>query len=170
VTLEQIFIFESLVQHEWTILQNFRGNVSTDDSMQMKNFLTLYREILLNEPLQMKEIHKHVPRWSSNVMMDESDDADTTPITTNSIRARNVRSTLTFDIGDREIVMKLYFVKSDYHRNLIKGSIHAQRCKIMIWKRMQPSVHSFFFLVRKEIPTYPKDHYDTYDSNRVNME
>jgi hypothetical protein len=102
--------------------------------------------------------------------MDESDDVDTTPITTNSIRARKVRSTLTFDIGDREIVMKCYFVESDYHRNLIKGSIHAQRRKIMIWKRMQPSVHSFFFLVRKEIPTYPKYHYDTSNSDRVNME
>jgi hypothetical protein len=51
--------------------------------------------------------------------MDESDDVDTTPITTNSIRARKVRSTLTFDIGDREIVMKRYFVESDYRRNLI---------------------------------------------------
>nr|YP_009913499.1 Ycf1 [Picea mariana]QLJ93365.1 Ycf1 [Picea mariana] len=170
VTSEQIFLFESLAQHEWTILRNFRGNVSTDDSTQTKDFLTLYREILLNEPLQMKEIQKHVPRWSSNVTMDESDDVDTTPITTNSIRARKVRSTLTFDIGDREIVMKRYFVESDYRRNLIKGSIRAQRRKIMIWKRMQPNVHSFFFLVRKEIPTYPKDHYDTSDSDRVNME
>jgi hypothetical protein len=170
VTSEQIFLFESLAQHEWTILRNFRGNVSTNDSTQTKYFLTLYREILLNEPLQMKEIQKHVPRWSSNVTMDESDDVDTTPITTNSIHARKVRSTLTFDIGDKEIVMKRYFFESDYRRNLIKGSIRAQRCKIMIWKRMQPNVHSFFFLVRKEIPTYPKDHYDTSDSDRVNME
>jgi hypothetical protein len=67
--------------------------------MQSKDFLTLYREILLNEPLQMKEIQK--PRWSSNVTTDESDDVDTTPITTNSIHAIKVRSTLTFDIGDR---------------------------------------------------------------------
>jgi hypothetical protein len=69
--------------------------------MQTKDFLTLYREIVLNEPLQMKDIQKHVPRWSCNVTMDESDDVDTTPITTNSICARKVRSTLTFDIGDR---------------------------------------------------------------------
>jgi hypothetical protein len=170
VTSEHIFLFESLGQHEWTILRNFRGNVSTNDSMQTKDFLTLYREILLNEPLQMKEIQKHVPRWSSNVTMDESDDVDTTPITTNIIRERKVRSTLTFDIEDGEKVMKRYFVKSYYRRNLIKGSIRSQRRKIMIWKRMQPNVHSFFFLVRKEIPTYPKDHYDTSDSDRVNME
>jgi hypothetical protein len=102
--------------------------------------------------------------------MDESDDVDTTPITTNRIRERKVISTLNFDIGDKEIVMKRYFVESDYRRNLIKGSIRAQRCKIMIWKRMQLNVHSFFFLVIKEIPTYPKDHYDTSDSDRVNME
>jgi hypothetical protein len=61
VTLEQIFLFESLEQYEWTILRNFCGNVSMDDSTQTKYFLTLYREILLNEPLQMKEIQKHVP-------------------------------------------------------------------------------------------------------------
>jgi hypothetical protein len=70
-----------------------------DDSMQTKYFLTLYREILLNEPLQMKEIHKHVPRWSYNVTMDESDNVDTTPITTNRIHARKVRSTLTLILG-----------------------------------------------------------------------
>jgi hypothetical protein len=102
--------------------------------------------------------------------MDESDDVDTTPITTNIIRARKMRSTLTFDIGDREIVMKHYFVESDYRRNLIKGSIHAQRRKIMIWKRMQSNVHSFFFLVRKEIPTYPEYHYSSSNSDIVNME
>jgi hypothetical protein len=32
-------------------------------------------------PNQLGEIYKHVPRWSSNVTMDESYDVDTTVIT-----------------------------------------------------------------------------------------
>nr|YP_009268445.1 hypothetical protein [Pseudolarix amabilis]BAV19351.1 hypothetical protein [Pseudolarix amabilis] len=169
VTSKQIFLFESLAQHEWTILRKFRENLSTDDSTQTKDFLTLYREILLNEPLQFREIRKHVPRWSSGSMMVEYDDLSTGLTTTSRIRPRKVRSTLTFDLGQRQIVLKRYFVESDYRRNLIRGSIRAQRRKIMIWKRIQPNVHSFFFLVRMEVPTYPKDYYDTSDSDRVNM-
>nr|WNV61322.1 hypothetical protein [Tsuga diversifolia] len=166
VTSEQIFFFESLAQHEWTILRKFRGNVSTDDSTQKKDFLTLYKEILLNEPLQIREIRKHVPRWSSGLMMDEYDDL-TSPLTTTSrIRSRKVRSTLTFNFGQSQsqVVMKRYFDESDYRRSLIRGSIRAQRRKIMIWKRIQPNAHSFFFLVRMEIPDDPKDYYDTSDS------
>nr|ULF47626.1 Ycf1 protein [Cathaya argyrophylla] len=169
VTSAQI-LFESLAQHEWTILRNFRGNVSTDDSTQTKDFLTLYKEILLNKPLQIREIRKHVPRWSSNVTMDESDDVDTTPITTNSIRARKVRSTLTFDIGEIQVVKKRYSLDSDFRRNLIRGSMRARRRKVMICKRIQPNAHSPFFFVRMELPTCPKDYYDTSDSDRVNME
>ena len=166
VTSEQIFFFESLAQHEWTILRKFRGNVSTDDSTQKKDFITLYKEILLNEPLQIREIRKHVPRWSSGLMMDEYDDL-TSPLTTTSrIRSRKVRSTLTFNFGQSQgqVVMKRYFDESDYRRSLIRGSIRAQRRKIMIWKRIQPNAHSFFFLVRMEIPDDPKDYYDTSDS------
>ena len=169
-TTEQIFLFESLAQHEWTILRNCRGNVSTDDSTQTKDFLTLYKEILSNEPLQIREIRKHVPRWSSGLMLGEYDDLTITLTTTNMIRPRKVRSTLTFGVGQRQIILNRYFAESDYRRNLIRGSIRAQRRKIMIWKRIQPNVHSLFFLVRMEIPTYPKDYYDTSDSDRVNME
>nr|ASS30762.1 hypothetical protein [Larix potaninii var. australis] len=168
VTSEQIFLFESLAQHEWTILRNFRGNVSTDDSTQTKDFITLYNEILLNELLQIIEIPKHVPRFSSGLMIGEYDDGSTTEPTENRIRPRKVRSTLTFSLGERQIVMKRYFEETDYRRNLIRGSIRAQRRKIMIWKRMQPNAHSFFFLVRMEIPAYPKDYYDMSNSDRVN--
>ena len=168
VTSEQILLFESLAQHEWTILRNFRGNVSTDDSTQTKDFITLYREILLNEPLQIREIQKHVPRFSSGLMIGEYDDGSTPEPTANRIRPRKVRSTLTFDLGQRQIVMKRHFEESDYRRNLIRGSIRAQRRKIMIWKRIQPNAHSFFFLVRMEIPAYPKDYYDMSNSDRGN--
>nr|YP_010161219.1 hypothetical protein K4020_pgp008 [Abies fabri]QRH16967.1 hypothetical protein [Abies fabri]QRH18896.1 hypothetical protein [Abies fabri] len=170
VTSEQNLLFESLAQHEWTILRKFRGNVSTDDSTQTKDFITLYREILLKEPLQIREIRKHVPRWSSGLMMGDYDELTAVLATTNRVRSRKVRSTLTFRLGQRKIVMKRYFPESDYRRSLIVGSIRAQRRKIMIWKGIQPNVHSFFFLVRMEIPTYPKDYYDTPDSDRVYTE
>nr|YP_009535635.1 Ycf1 [Pinus aristata]AYI69436.1 Ycf1 [Pinus aristata] len=173
-TTEHIFLFESLAQHEWTILRNFRGNVSTDDSTQTKDFIDLYGEILLNEPLQFREIKKHLPRWSSGFMMGERVNADinigSIQIPTNRIRTRKIKSTLTFHTGQDTIVLKRYYAESDYRRSLIRGSIRAKRRKIMIWKRVQPNVHSLFFLRRMEIPTYPEDYYDTFDSGRVNQE
>ena len=173
-TTEQIFLFESLAQHEWTILRNCRGNVSTDDSTQTKDFIDLYGKILLNEPLQFREIKKHLPRWPSDLMMAErdggGDDRGPIQISTSRIRTRKVKSKLTLDFGKERIVLKRYHAESDYRRSLIRGSIRAKRRKIMIWKRVQPNVHSLFFLRRMEIPTYPKDYYDTFDSGRVNQE
>nr|AKA56110.1 hypothetical protein [Pinus squamata] len=173
-TTEQIFLFESLAQHEWTILRNCRGNVSTDDSTQTKDFIDLYGKILLNEPLQFREIQKHLPRWPSDLMTAErgGDGEDKGPIqiSTSRIRTRKVKSKLTLDFGKERIVVKRYHAESDYRRSLIRGSMRAKRRKIMIWKRVQPNVHSLFFLRRMEIPTYPKDYYDTFDSGRVNQE
>ena len=175
-TTKQIFLFESLAQHEWTILRNCRGNVSTDDSTQTKDFIDLYGKILLNEPLQFREIKKHLPRWPSDLMMAErdgdgdGDDRGPIQISTSRIRTRKVKSKLTLDFGKERIVLKRYHAESDYRRSLIRGSMRAKRRKIMIWKRVQPNVHSLFFLRRMEIPTYPKDYYDTFDSGRVNQE
>nr|AKA56119.1 hypothetical protein [Pinus krempfii] len=173
-TTEQIFLFESLAQHEWTILRNCRGNVSTDDSTQTKDFIDLYGKILLNEPLQFREIKKHLPRWPSDLMMAErdgdGDDKGPIQISTSRIRTRKVKSKLTLDFGKEKIVLKRYHAESDYRRSLIRGSLRAKRRKIMICKRVQPNVHSLFFLRRMEIPTYPKDYYDTFDSGRVNQE
>nr|QAA11181.1 vacuolar glutathione S-conjugate [Pinus latteri] len=168
------FLFECLAQYEWTILLNSRGLIPPDtrDSMEKKDFIALYREILLNEPLQIREIRKHVPRWSSGLMIAEYDDVDPVLLSSNRILSRKVKDTMTFDIGQRRIgvVQNRYSAEADYRRNLIQGSIRAKRRKIMIWKRIQPNVHSLFFLKRKEIPAYPKDYYDTSDSGRVDKE
>lgn len=168
------FLFECLAQYEWTILLISRAGIPRDKhySMEKKDFIALYREILLNEPLQIREIRKHVPRWSSGLMIGEYDDVDPVLLSSNRILSRKVKDTMTFDIGQRRIgvVQNRYSAEADYRRNLIQGSIRAKRRKIMIWKRIQPNVHSLFFLKRKEIPAYPKDYYDTSDSGRVDKE
>ena len=168
------FLFECLAQYEWAILRNGHELIPPDkrDSMEKKDFIALYREILLNEPLQIREIRKHVPRWSSGLMIGEYDDVDPVLLSSNRILSRKVQDTMTFDIGQRRIgvVQNRYSAEADYRRNLIQGSIRAKRRKIMIWKRIQPNVHSLFFLKRTEIPAYPKDYYDTSDSGRVDKE
>ena len=167
-------LFECLAQYEWTVLRSSRGLIPLDkhDSIENKDFIALYREILLNEPLQIREIRKHVPRWSSGLTIGEYDDVDPVLLSSNRILSRKVQDTMTFDIGQRRIgvVQNRYSAEADYRRNLIQGSIRAKRRKIMIWKRIQPNVHSIFFLKRKEIPAYPKDYYDTSDSGRVDKE
>nr|ULF47552.1 Ycf1 protein [Cathaya argyrophylla] len=168
------FFFECLAQHEWTILLISRAGIPRDKrySMEKKDFLTLYKEILLNKPLQIREIRKHVPRFSSDFMIGEYDDVDPVLLSSNRILSRKVKDTMTFDIGQRRIgvVQNRYSAEADYRRNLIRGSMRARRRKVMICKRIQPNAHSPFFFVRMELPTCPKDYYDTSDSDRVNME
>nr|YP_009529207.1 hypothetical protein [Lennoa madreporoides]AXX76008.1 hypothetical protein [Lennoa madreporoides] len=52
-----------------------------------------------------------------------------------------------------EVALIHYSQQSDFRRDIIKGSIRAQRRKTVIWKLFQTNVHSFFFFDR--IMKYP---------------
>jgi len=49
-----------------------------------------------------------------------------------------------------ELALKRYSQQSDFRRDIIKGSIRAQRRKPMTWKFCQKRVHSPFFFDKME--------------------
>nr|YP_009113599.1 hypothetical protein [Ceratozamia hildae]AFR13775.1 hypothetical protein [Ceratozamia hildae]BAR93519.1 hypothetical protein [Ceratozamia hildae] len=162
---EQVSLFEHLGQKEWTVLRDLWNNSSTGDSTQIKYITVFCGKILFNEPLEIPEIQKHVPRWSYNL---RSGKYDFIP-SINDLRPRKIRSITIIDPNGIQRIVRRYSEESDFRRNLVKGSMRAQRRRTIIWKMIQTGAHSplFLFLGRMEIPTFPKDSFDM--PNRVDL-
>nr|QYK18715.1 hypothetical protein Ycf1 [Stelis grandiflora] len=58
------------------------------------------------------------------------------------------------DGEEGEVILLHYSEQSDFRRNLIKGSMRAQRRKTVIWDLVQVSVHSPLFLDRLDKPSF----------------
>nr|YP_009113797.1 hypothetical protein [Stangeria eriopus]AFR45443.1 hypothetical protein [Stangeria eriopus]BAR93434.1 hypothetical protein [Stangeria eriopus] len=155
---EQASLFEHLRHKEWTVLQDLWNNSSTVDSTQIKEIPAFCEKILLNEPFEITEIQKHVPRWSYNL---RSGKYDFIP-SVNDLRPRKIRSITIIDPNGIQRIVRRYSEESDFRRNLVKGSMRAQRRRTIIWKMIQMGAHSplFLFLGRMEIPAFQKDSFD----------
>nr|YP_009158400.1 hypothetical protein [Macrozamia mountperriensis]AFS64334.1 hypothetical protein [Macrozamia mountperriensis]BAR93606.1 hypothetical protein [Macrozamia mountperriensis] len=162
---EQASLFEHLGQKEWTVLRNLWNNSSTGDSTKIKDIPAFCGKILFNEPFEITEIQKHVPRWSYNL---RSGKYDFIP-SINDLRPRKIRSITIIDPNGIQRIVRRYSEESDFRRNLVKGSMRAQRRRTIIWKMIQTGAHSplFLFLGKMEIPTFPKDSFDM--PNRVDL-
>nr|YP_010154198.1 hypothetical protein RF1 [Corydalis hsiaowutaishanensis]QQW52031.1 hypothetical protein RF1 [Corydalis hsiaowutaishanensis] len=118
------------------------------------------------EGLDLKEIGKRVPRWPYQLLADsaERDLAEEEP-DWSQIISRTFKSVFILDWKDyytkrgkaeeyddedndtAEIIIR-YSKQSDFNRDLIKGSVRAQRRKTVIWKLFQTNLHSPLFLDR----------------------
>nr|BDI62807.1 hypothetical protein RF1 [Zamia furfuracea] len=158
---EQASLFEHLGQKEWTALRDLWNDSSTSDSAQIKDIPALCGKILCNEPFEITEVQKHVPRWSYNL---RSGRYDFIP-SINDLRPRKIRSITIIDPNGIQRIVRRYSEESDFRRNLVKGSMRAQRRRTVIWKMIQTGAHSplFLFLGRMEIPTFQKDSFDIPD-------
>nr|YP_010724928.1 Ycf1 protein [Watsonia pillansii]WDW32141.1 Ycf1 protein [Watsonia pillansii] len=123
----------------------------------------------------MKEIRKRVSRWSYKLIEDledleeedleeEEEEEEKSPVdpdirsrkgkrmviyTDNDQSADSSTSTNNTSTGDEEEVTLIrYAQQSDFRRNLIKGSMRAQRRKTVILEMFQVNVHSPLFLDR----------------------
>ncbi|XP_047329811.1 protein TIC 214-like [Impatiens glandulifera] len=122
--------------------------------------------------IEIKEIKKKIPRWSYKLIKEldqqETKSAEEVQVG-HQIRSRKFKRVVIFtdnesniDINNKEtqnspkpnqISLIRYSQQSDFRRNIIKGSIRAQRKKIIIGKLFQANVHSPLFLDRiKEDP------------------
>nr|ARX11550.1 hypothetical protein [Ginkgo biloba]AWJ59941.1 hypothetical protein [Ginkgo biloba]AWJ60196.1 hypothetical protein [Ginkgo biloba]AWJ60366.1 hypothetical protein [Ginkgo biloba] len=162
-TTEQALLFEHLGQKEWTVLRNIWRNLSPGNSTRTKSIPALYAKILFHEPLEIIEIQKHVPRWSYSFKSNQYDFMSSI----SDLRPRKIRSIKMIDPDGIQRVVRRYSQESDFRRDLVKGSIRAQRRKIRICKMVQPDVHSPFFLEIMEIPTSPRYSSDMSDSDIV---
>nr|YP_009535729.1 Ycf1 [Apostasia shenzhenica]AYJ83745.1 Ycf1 [Apostasia shenzhenica]QGW13160.1 hypothetical chloroplast RF1 [Apostasia shenzhenica] len=122
----------------------------------------------------IEEISKKVPRWSYKLTDDleeEEEKEEELAEEDHNIRSRRAKVVLIYngqnsisisstkstksssnnhqnDDKTEEVALIRYSQQSDFRRNLIKGSIRAQRRKTVIWKIFQVNVHSPLFLDR----------------------
>nr|AEX94022.1 hypothetical chloroplast RF19 [Iris tenax] len=117
--------------------------------------------------IEMEEISKNVSRWSYKLIdgseEEEEEENEEESAAKTDIRSRKGKrvviytddqsdnpSTNTNDTSEEEEEEALirYSHQSDFCRGLIKGSMRAQRRKIVIWEMFQANVHSPLFLDR----------------------
>nr|YP_011009775.1 hypothetical chloroplast RF19 [Sieruela rutidosperma]WPW43035.1 hypothetical chloroplast RF19 [Sieruela rutidosperma] len=132
-------------------------------------------QILIKNLMDFHEINKKVPRWSHKLMSEleklEGENEEDVPRKT-AIRSRKAKRVVIFtdkeldediytNIKDKqnsdqreEMALIRYSQQSDFRREIIKGSIRAQRRKTFIWEFFQANTHSPFFLDRIDKPFF----------------
>nr|YP_010613359.1 hypothetical chloroplast RF1 [Trigonotis zhuokejiensis]WAR50261.1 hypothetical chloroplast RF1 [Trigonotis zhuokejiensis] len=135
---------------------------------------------IIKKDIGIKEISKKPPRWSYKLITEleqqSGEDQEDVPLD-HQIRSRKAKRVVIFtdnkqdtdpnttntEISDQtdELALIRYSQQSDFRRGIIKGSIRAQRRKIVIWELFQANVHSPLFLDR--IKKYPPFSFDIFE-------
>nr|YP_009942409.1 hypothetical chloroplast RF19 [Tropaeolum pentaphyllum]QOC71578.1 hypothetical chloroplast RF19 [Tropaeolum pentaphyllum] len=179
VTLNRKFL---LIEKELSLVpEHQEKKVDSEPQIKILKFLKFLFDVIRTDPndqkirkksIGIKEIRKIVLRWSYKLIDDfeqqEGGDEESVPIDhqirsrkgkrmvifTNN-RANNDISTNTkiYDQRD-EVTLIGYSQQSDFRRDIIKGSMRAQRRKTVIWELFQPNVHSQLFFDKIEKPLY----------------
>nr|YP_010875024.1 hypothetical protein RF1 [Lindernia ruellioides]WGV43146.1 hypothetical protein RF1 [Lindernia ruellioides] len=119
--------------------------------------------------IRIKEIRKKVPRWSYKLITEleqQSGEYQEDAPVEYQIRSRKSKRVVIFttnkedtdpnttdtntDNEPEEMALTRYSQQSDFRRDIIKGSMRAQRRKIVTWDLFQTNVHSPLFLDRIE--------------------
>ncbi len=116
----------------------------------------------------VKEISKKVPRWSYKLIdeleQQEGGENEENVAEDHEIRSRKAKRVVIFtdkqentdtntpNTNDpdqtEEVALIRYSQQSDFRRDIIKGSMRAQRRKTVTWELVQANVHSPLFLDR----------------------
>nr|QUG56734.1 Ycf1 protein [Tetrastigma hemsleyanum]WCR50513.1 Ycf1 protein [Tetrastigma hemsleyanum] len=155
-----------------------QGKVDSDSEDEAK-FLNFFFDRVITDPndqtirnksIGIKEISKKVLRWSYKLMRNgEGGEIAETLVVYNDIRSRKSKHVVVFNDNQRnanankdidnseqpnEVSLIRYSQQSDFRRDLIKGSMRAQRRKIVIRELFQANVHSPLFLDRIYKPIF----------------
>nr|YP_004123460.1 Ycf1 [Rhizanthella gardneri]ACU46587.1 Ycf1 [Rhizanthella gardneri] len=110
-----------------------------------------------NQSIIIEEINKKVPRWSYKLtddLAEEGENEEEFVQEDRGIYSRRAKRVIIYNANDQnedqieEVAFMHYSQQSDFRRNLIKGSMRAQRRKTPIWGLLQINVHSPLFLDR----------------------
>nr|UKS07239.1 hypothetical chloroplast RF19 [Sparganium angustifolium] len=136
------------------------------------------------------EIRKKVSRWSyklSDDLEEEEEENEEEPIEDPEIRSRKAKRVVIYTDNDQntnsiattnninpdtsdqaeDVALIRYSQQSDYRRDIIKGSMRAQRRKTVIWEMFQANAHSPLFLDRID-KTFFFSSFDIYEMmNRI---
>nr|YP_009863929.1 hypothetical chloroplast RF1 [Androcymbium greuterocymbium]QKE31260.1 hypothetical chloroplast RF1 [Androcymbium greuterocymbium] len=127
-----------------------------------------------NKSVEIEEIRKNFSQWSYKLISDleelnqeDAEDSDSTE--SPGIRSRKAKRVVIYTDNDQntdsvtstnnttntstsdqteEVALIRYSQQSDFRRDLIKGSMRAQRRKTVIWEMFQANAHSPLFLDR----------------------
>nr|YP_010539889.1 Ycf1 protein [Coelogyne protracta]UYF14198.1 Ycf1 protein [Coelogyne protracta] len=123
--------------------------------------------------IRIEEISKKVSRWSykliDNLEAEEEENNEELDEEDNDIRSKRTKRVVIFNDNDKnddqteEVALIRYSQQSDFRRNLIKGSMRAQRRKTVIWNLFQVNVHSPLFLDRLGKTSF----FLSFDSNKM---
>lgn len=115
--------------------------------------------------IKTKKLSKKIPRRSYKLITEFEQQSGQYYSYDSQIRSRKSKRLVIFSTnkGPRhhprnEVALIRYSRKSDFRRGIIKGSIRAQRRKIVIWELFQAKVHSPLFFDR--IQEYPPFSFD----------
>ncbi|KAI3847355.1 hypothetical protein MKX03_023493 [Papaver bracteatum] len=132
---------------------------------------------IIKESIGIKEIRKEVPQWSYKLITSlEQQDGTILEETAedHEIRSRKANHVVIFTDTERtnsttntndeveEVFVLRYSQESDFRRDIIKGSMRAQRRKTVIWEPFQTNIHSplFFDRIYKKEEAKEKDKND----------
>nr|YP_010181862.1 hypothetical protein RF1 [Primula effusa]QVD44025.1 hypothetical protein RF1 [Primula effusa]QVD44108.1 hypothetical protein RF1 [Primula effusa] len=161
LNLKRSFLFSEQerveFEKETNLLKFLFNTIITDTNNKKRN----------KNIIGIKEISKKVPRWSykliSELEQQEGEGEEEVPMD-HEIRSRKFKRVVIFSDNEQnsdttnkdtnnpdqtdEVALIRYSQQSDFRRDIIKGSIRAQRRKTVIWELFQANVHSLLFLNR----------------------
>nr|QFV17859.1 hypothetical chloroplast RF1 [Ranunculus sceleratus] len=165
------FYGESITKMKDTFLLSEQGRV---DSQNKSKILFDIIKPHLNKPnsndqivrkkqigKRIKEIKKKILQWSYKLIDDlEEQEEEEEATEDRGIRSRKAKRVVIFTDNETnknntsnrdqvdEVALIRYSQQSDFRRDIIKGSMRAQRRKTVTWKLFQTTVHSPLFLDR----------------------
>nr|QGQ61679.1 hypothetical chloroplast RF1 [Dioscorea persimilis] len=121
-----------------------------------------------NKSIGIEEILKKVPRWSYKLTngLEEEDENEEESTEDPGLRSRKAKRVVIYTDNDQntnsittnnsisnndeveEVALIRYSQQSDFRRDIIKGSMRAQRRKTVTWEMFQANMHSALFLDR----------------------
>nr|YP_010314880.1 hypothetical protein RF1 [Cissus antarctica]UNA64445.1 hypothetical protein RF1 [Cissus antarctica] len=160
-----------------------QGKMDSDSKDQSKLLTFFFDRVIIDpnpqtirkKPIGIKEISKKVPRWSYKLKKNEEDgEVGETLVMYQGIRSRKSKHVVIFtdnqqnadtdtdtanankdiDNSEQTVALIRYSHQSDFRRDLIKGSMRAQRRKIVTRQLVQANVHSPLFLDRIYKPIF----------------
>ena len=151
--------------------------IDSEDRIKIFKFLFDADTTLPNEKtikkksIGLKEIQKKVPRWSYkliNNLEQQEGESEESVVVDHEIRSRKAKRIVIFTDNQRntdtysntqetnntdqtdQVALIHYSQQSNFRRDIIKGSVRAQRRKIVTWKFFEADAHSPLFLDRIE--------------------
>nr|YP_010400530.1 hypothetical chloroplast RF19 [Phedimus odontophyllus]YP_010400615.1 hypothetical chloroplast RF19 [Phedimus yangshanicus]UQS79177.1 hypothetical chloroplast RF19 [Phedimus yangshanicus]UQS79262.1 hypothetical chloroplast RF19 [Phedimus odontophyllus] len=147
------------------LINKIHGLIIANNFIEFEEIINMYDKKVKTLPVGIKEITKKIPRRSYKLIDEferQEGEYEAAVLDDPGMRSRKARFGVIFTINEptytnyeaepEEFYLMYYAQQPDFRRNIIMGSIRAQRRKIPILKLSQANVHSPIFLYRLDKP------------------